>query len=389
MTTREEIIKLLGTMPQKAIAERFGVSEAYVSKVKKQVKKVVKKEVNLTKLTTSKRRWVNANNISSLSSPSSSQPVRIHALGILQHYQQPASPLSIENRLEESGYRYCKDKYEAARRTEAGERVYWESQENNTIYFFLGYKGFIARLTTQSLTAWAHEIDAPKSEPALKEAEEALRTALRQARQELAAMLKLTLADDEEVVEEHIAFVDDYFARKWPREEGALSVPDPQDGKERRRIDYSKGPPEYEFTHRKYSRDDALLYDRHVEQITVQKIWSIDQQLAFNQSISELNQAQQSLNQSFMDEQFKFFAKHNRLMDEIRHGLAKQRKFTDALIAELEKRQPNEKLELPSGHEYIDIIIPAACPRCGHKPNEHGFSKCLHRGCRCNKTRFD
>ena len=72
------------------------------------------------------------------------------------------------------------------------------------------------------------------------------------------------------------------------------------------------------------------------------------------------------------------------------HELAKQRKFTDALIAELEKQQPQgERLKLPSSHEYIDIIIPAACPRCDHKPNEHGFSHCMHKGCKCNKTRFD
>jgi hypothetical protein len=206
--------------------------------------------------------------------------VSIHRLGILQHYVAARSLVSLEDTLAQAGYAYSREKDKQG-------KVYWASQENNTIFYFLPHNGLLARLTTQSITVWLDERTFARGELEAQEAK--ARQELRQARQELAQILRLSLKDEEEVVSEDIAFVDDYFARKWKHEGNAtLSIKDKEDNKERRRIDVSiPGHPEYEFTHRRHARQDALIYDRHVEQIT-EGVWNIDKQLQFNQQALEL-----------------------------------------------------------------------------------------------------
>lgn len=260
---------------QAELAKRLGISQSYLSKGLRWAEKARNNSRNIPVKESSSAHYIK------------DKPIRIHALGILQAYQEPLSLTQIEDRLATAGIDYT------------------FSKENNTIFYFFEHNGLPARLTTRSLTVWAKERDVGQSEPELKQAEERLRQELRQARQEIAKTILVELKSEEEVVEEHIAFVEDYFAKKWRKEEGTtLSIPY-KDKKERIRVDLSPGVPEFEFTHRKLSKQDSLAYVRHVEQV-IDGVWTIDKQLAFNQQDIELHR-----------EQAQFFVTHNKLMADI------------------------------------------------------------------------
>jgi hypothetical protein len=152
-------------------------------------------------------------------------------------------------------------------------KAYWTQGKGAGRFYFTRLDGLTLRITKDSLTVWAPEQEGEPGSMLMLQG-------LARAEAELVAgaavplfRLPVDLKLEPEVIEAHAAFRNDAGAVEAEGRGHKISVPDPRDGKERFRVDRSKGPPEAEFTHSRHALKDSVKYEEMVMDVVEHGAW--------------------------------------------------------------------------------------------------------------------